>query len=113
MSASQFQRSHNQALSHVSVDSKDSQLHGSCEVSIILPCYNCAPFVERSFDTLCEHLDTLSSSWEIIMVDDGSEDFEILNKIIFNYEKIQLVKHDLNKGMCAARNTGIKKFYRI
>ena len=74
MSAPQFQRSHNQALSHVSVDSEDSQLHGSCEVSIILPCYNCAPFVERSFDTLCEHLDTLSSSWEIIMVDDGSAD---------------------------------------
>ena len=45
MSAPQFQRSHNQALSHVSVDSEDSQLHGSCEVSIILPCYNCAPFV--------------------------------------------------------------------
>ena len=45
---------------------------------------------------------------EVIVVNDGSDDSVSLKKIIKKYEDVIFFEHKENKGMCAARNTGIK-----
>ncbi len=45
-----------------------------CELSVILPAYNAASLLRRSLETLSAYLDGLGVSWEIVLVDDGSED---------------------------------------
>jgi len=44
------------------------------DLSVILPCHNAAPFVERSLNDLQAYLDSLGVDWEIVVVDDGSTD---------------------------------------
>jgi len=44
------------------------------ELSVVLPCYNCAAQVDRSISDLSAHLDARGGSWEIVLVDDGSTD---------------------------------------
>lgn len=44
------------------------------DVSVIIPCYRCGATLADSVDRLTSYLDTLSCSWEIVLVDDGSDD---------------------------------------
>lgn len=44
------------------------------ELSVVVPCYNCAGTIEASIRTLSRHLDATGLAWEMILVDDGSED---------------------------------------
>lgn len=75
-------------------------------ISIIVPVYNVAPFLQRCVDSICAqtypHL-------EIILVDDGSTDGcgEICDRYAESDNRI-LVLHQENLGPCAARNTGLK-----
>ncbi len=73
-------------------------------VSIILPTYNCAGFLPDSIGSIL--LQTYDS-YEIIVVDDGSTDNtrEVLKPFMQRIQYIHLVK---NKGLPAARNTGIR-----
>jgi dolichyl-phosphate beta-glucosyltransferase len=44
------------------------------DLSVVTPCHNAAPFVERSLGELQTTLDSLGIDWEIVIVDDGSTD---------------------------------------
>jgi GalNAc5-diNAcBac-PP-undecaprenol beta-1,3-glucosyltransferase len=73
-------------------------------ISIIIPTYNRAGTLKRTVDSI------LGQSWqdfEIVIVDDGSTDHtaEVLNG--FRDERIKTVKHPVNKGVTAAKNTGL------
>ena len=73
-------------------------------VSVIIPTYNRARYVGRAISSV------LYQDWdeyEIIVVDDGSTDNtkEILS--LFG-NRIICISHPYNKGVSAARNTGIK-----
>ncbi len=46
--------------------------------------------------------------FEIIIVDDASSDNSILEVNNFDDPRIKLIRHDVNKGVCPARNTGIE-----
>lgn len=80
-------------------------------VSVIMPCYNDAErFLEEALESV---LSQTYKRIEIIIVNDGSTDNSesvILNLIEKNKERgiIKYVKHDHNKGLGAARNSGIK-----
>lgn len=73
------------------------------KVSIVIPCYNHAEFLADAIDTA---LIQTYKDIEIIVVNDGSTDTSEQvakrygNKIKYHYQK--------NKGLSAARNTGIK-----
>lgn len=79
-------------------------------VSIIVPIYN----VERHIEVCARSLmDQTYDNIEYIFVDDASPDrsIDILNEVLQDYpfriERTTIVKHDVNKGLPAARNTGI------
>lgn len=74
------------------------------ELSIIIPCYNCA-------ETLREAVDSCYAqglkSFEIVMADDGSADGTraLMEKLAEERENILTVFHEKNRGGGAARNT--------
>lgn len=77
------------------------------KVSVIIPFYKVAPFIERCARSLMEQ--TLKEV-EFIFVDDASPDdsADILQKVLAEYDRdARVVVHEKNQGLPAARNTGL------
>lgn len=79
-------------------------------VSVIVPVYNVAPYIERCAKSLFEQ--TLKDI-EIIFVDDCSPDnsIELVKNLASNYHdrlaQIKYVRHEHNRGLAQARKTGL------
>lgn len=75
--------------------------------SVVIPTYNRASQVNYTISSV---LKQTFQDFEIIVVDDFSEDIAELEELIlkFNNERIKLVKHTQNKNGAAARNSGIE-----
>lgn len=75
------------------------------KVSIIIPIYNTQDYV---VDCVASALNQTYQNIEIILVNDGSTDLsmEIINRT-FNDSRI-VILNQINQGLSAARNTGIK-----
>ncbi|HEU4789883.1 MAG TPA: glycosyltransferase family 2 protein, partial [Flavobacterium sp.] len=73
--------------------------------SIIIPLYNKERYIENAIQSILKQTIT---DYEIIIINDGSTDKskEIISKYVS--EKIRIIDHPKNKGLSAARNTGIK-----
>lgn len=77
-------------------------------VSVLVPVYNVEDYIER-----CAHsvFKQTYRNLEIIFVDDGSTDgsIKVLEKVINDYPqlqgRVQIIYHETNKGLSAARNT--------
>lgn len=80
------------------------------KVSVIMPMYNVEKVMARSVQSLFNQ--TLKG-FEVVFVDDCSSDNtgEELRRIISGYDRedisLKIVRHDSNKGVAAARNTGL------
>lgn len=80
------------------------------KISIIIPVYGVEKFVERCAISLFEQ--TLNSI-EYIFVDDATPDksIEIITNVLERYpqrkSQVTILRHDVNKGLPAARNTGL------
>lgn len=76
-------------------------------VSVIIPCYNIAPHLERCVDSV---LDQFYTNFELLLLDDGSTDATL--EICKTYEKVdnrvRVFTHQ-NKGVSYTRNRGIKE----
>lgn len=74
-------------------------------VSVIIPTYNRAHLVARAIQSV---LDQTYQDFEIIVVDDASTDNT--EAVIQQYDDSRIVylKHEVNSGGAAARNTGIR-----
>ncbi len=72
-------------------------------VSVIIPVYNRLNFLKEAVESV---LRQTYKNYELIIVDDGSTDDTPLIKEIF--PPIKYIRHPENKGVAAARNTGIK-----
>ena len=73
--------------------------------SIITPTFNRAHLLKRTIKSvLCQTF----TDFELIIVDDGSTDstWEFLNQL--DDKRIRIIKHELNKGVSAAKNTGLR-----
>jgi len=75
------------------------------KVSVIIPTYNRAKLLKRAIQSV---LNQTYQDYEIIIVDDGSTDNtqDLVNNI--NDRRLRYIRHDVNRGEAAARNTGIK-----
>ena len=74
-------------------------------VSVIIPLYNGAAYIERSIRSV---LNQTFQEFEIIVVDDGSTDDGSQRVATFNLPSIRLVRQP-NGGVSTARNTGIRE----
>ena len=80
------------------------------KVSIIIPIYNVEPYIERCIISV---LNQSYKNIEIIIINDCTPDksIELINKLLNNKysstENIHILNHEKNKGLSAARNTGI------
>lgn len=78
-------------------------------VSVIIPCYNAAPFVGKAIQSILNQKET----GEVILVEDGSTDnsLQICEELQSKYGKVKLFRHSdgLNHGAGASRNLGISK----
>lgn len=82
------------------------------KVSIIIPVYNAASLLSKCLDSLANQT---YSALELIFIDDCSsdnslsllKDFEERVKILGKHYEIHILKHDVNKGVAIARNTGL------
>lgn len=75
-------------------------------VSIIMPAYNVAPYVEQA---LRSALAQTFTDFEVIVVDDGSKDTtaEIVKTIAQEDARVRLVQQ-ANRGLAGARNTALR-----
>lgn len=76
------------------------------EISIILPTYNRAHHLNRCIDSI---INQTFKNWELIIVDDGSEDntFNVVNPYVQEFGNIRYLKHK-NRKPGYARNAGIQ-----
>lgn len=77
------------------------------EVSIIIPCFNCAKTLEESFTSALNQ--KINVPFEIVMVDDGSTDNTkvLMQKLAEGKDNVQTFFHEQNRGGGAARNTAV------
>lgn len=82
------------------------------DLSVIVPVYNVRDYVEKCILSITEQ--TYNGSIECIIVDDcGTDDsIDIVNKIAESYKGkdnrvFNFIRHKQNRGLSAARNTGI------
>ena len=74
-------------------------------VSVVMPVYNVQAFVKEAIQSV---LDQSFLHWELIIVNDCSTDRSLLLCQTFRDHRIRIVNHPHNKGLAAARNTGVR-----
>lgn len=74
-------------------------------VSIILPTYNGEHYLDQA---ICSCIDQTYNNWELIIVDDASTDNtpDIIEPFRLRDPRIQLIRHEKNKRLPAALNSG-------
>lgn len=76
--------------------------------SIVITAYNASPWIEKALTSVF-HGSTVPPGVEVdvIVVDDASSDGAALHEILARFPRARLLSHPANRGMCAARNTGL------
>jgi glycosyltransferase involved in cell wall biosynthesis len=75
-------------------------------LSIVIPAYNAARTIAVTLRSVLSGT-ALAGGLEIIVVDDGSADSSALRSVLAEFPMVQLLTHAVNRGSCAARNTGM------
>ena len=77
-------------------------------VSIILPAYNCEKYIR---DTLISVQNQDYKNWELLIINDASTDNTLaeIEPFAAKDSRIKVISHQVNKGVAAARNTGISQ----
>jgi len=84
---------------------------GKPKISVIVPCYNREAFIQECVVSIMSN--DYMRRGELIIVDDGSTDSSAqkISSLVDMYTAdgytIRSIKHDTNRGVSAARNTGI------
>ena len=75
-------------------------------VSIIMPSFNTGKFIKESIDSV---INQTYRNWELIIVDDCSNDItdEVVKNI--NDSRIVYLKNEVNSGAAISRNKALKK----
>lgn len=82
------------------------------KISVIIPVYGVEKYIEKSLKSLFTN--TIASDCEFLIVNDATKDasISIAKKVIEQFpqvsDNIYILNHTENKGLAAARNTGLK-----
>lgn len=79
-------------------------------VSVIIPVYNEADNIQPLCEEIIAELNTLSCPYEILFVDDGSQDNTVLNlqQLSKNFSTVKYISHKSNMGQSVALCTGAR-----
>ncbi len=82
------------------------------DISIIIPVFNVEKYVEKCLRSVMSQ-SVSGMNIECIIVDDFGQDnsMDVVSRTIENYNgpiEFKILKHDANRGLSAARNTGIR-----
>lgn len=80
-----------------------STLDSVPKISVYIPAYNVAEFLPRCMQSLLEQYLAVD---EILVIDDGSSDNSA--ELAASCKGVTLVRHGVNKGLAAARNTAMQ-----
>lgn len=75
--------------------------------SVIIPCYNSSKTIERTLQSIANQT---YLPHQVILVDDASDDFKSLSKVVSQFKKrlpISILKNSTNKNGAYSRNVGI------
>lgn len=75
-------------------------------VSIVIPMYNEEEAVNEELQAILATMAGSGLAYEVIVVDDGSTDGS--PEIVKRFEEVQVIRHPYNRGVGAARTTGLK-----
>jgi glycosyltransferase involved in cell wall biosynthesis len=80
----------------------------SVEISAVLPAFNEAANLEQAVGSMAAALQAQARAFEIIVVDDGSQDgsAELLDRLKSRYPTLRVVRHPVNRGYGAALRSG-------
>lgn len=81
------------------------QQNQSIYLSVIIPCYRGAELLQENIPLLKQYLQQQHYSWEIIIVDDGTEDDSIRNFAANN--QLIYLRNEINQGKGAAVKKGM------
>lgn len=74
-------------------------------VSVVIPAYNCAAYIAEALDSVFAQT---FKDFEVVVVNDGSPDTEALEHALAPYRERIVYLRQENRGVSAARNTGIR-----
>ncbi|WP_180961213.1 glycosyltransferase [Shewanella sp. GutDb-MelDb] len=77
----------------------------TAKVSVVMPIYNVEAFVKDAINSVLAQEFT---HFELILVNDCSPDNSLALCQSFSDPRIRIISHDVNQGLAAARNTGIR-----
>ncbi len=75
-------------------------------ISIVIPAYNEEAAIGDDLDVIIETMDASGYDYEVIVVDDGSTDRTA--EIVRQRPSVKLISHPQNRGVGAARTTGMQ-----
>src|SRR2546427_2896311 len=78
-----------------------AELYRGQHVCVMIPCYNVAPHVADVFSAMPDYVD------RVIVVDDGSRDETVKAVEAATDKRIELMRHEKNRGVGAAMRTGL------
>ena len=81
------------------------------DISIVVPLLNEVDSLNELTDLVVEQLKKLDKQFEIIFIDDGSNDgsFEVLKRLKENCKEIKVIRFRKNFGKSAALSEGFKR----
>lgn len=84
------------------------------DLTIAIPVYNVAPYVERCLNSVFSQLKEDTLRIEILIIDDRSTDqsMAVVDSVLAKKQheyKVRIVKHECNLGLAEARNTAIRE----
>lgn len=84
-------------------------MNKNIDISIVIPVYNEGKSVYRAFELIIDELSKHKETYEIIFVDDGSDDesFDHLEQIAHSNEKVKAIKLTTNCGSHMAIRAGL------
>lgn len=79
-------------------------------VSVVVPAYNEASHIYESLQAICDHLLEADFEWEVILIDDGSQDDtgEEARRFAATHPQVTIVEHVTNLGLGQALKTGFR-----
>jgi glycosyltransferase involved in cell wall biosynthesis len=80
-------------------------------LSLIIPTYNSASFIQQTFRELVDYLEKLGGGYELIFVDDGSRDqtAAIIEKNLQGHPGVRLIRNRINRGKGYAVRAGMQE----